>query len=42
MKKRKLEPNKIFAFIGKIVVWTSIWALGVAGGIWAFLQNTIY
>lgn len=25
--KRKLDKNKIYAFIGKTIVWTSIWIL---------------
>ncbi|MEE0865554.1 MAG: hypothetical protein U0L98_01955 [Clostridia bacterium] len=25
--KRKLDKNKIYAFIGRTVVWTSIWFL---------------
>lgn len=25
--KRKLDKNKIYAFLGKTIVWTSIWFL---------------
>ena len=40
--KRRIDANKVYAFVGKVVIWTSSWASGVAFGIWAFLQNTIY
>ena len=25
--KRKLDKNKVYAFIGKVIVWTSMWFL---------------
>lgn len=40
--KRKLDPNKIYAFIGRAVVYSSLYFVAVAGSIWAFCQNTIY
>ncbi len=29
--KRKINPNKVYAFIGRAVVYASIWALSVTG-----------
>lgn len=40
--KRKLDPNKIFAFIGRAVVYSSLYIGTVVFGMWAFCQNTIY
>ena len=40
--KRKLDPNKIYAFIGRAVVYGTIYAGSVAGFVCAFCQNTIY
>lgn len=40
--KRKLDKNKVYAFIGQAIVYTSIWAISVIGTAWAFTQNTIY
>jgi len=34
--------NKIYALIGRAIVYTSLYALAVVGTIWAFMQNTIY
>lgn len=34
--------NKIYALIGRAVVYTSLYAAAVAGTVWAFCQNTIY
>lgn len=42
MKMKKETKEKIYSIIGKIVVYISIWACGVAFVVWAFLQNTIY
>ena len=42
MKRRKLDPNKIYAFIGQAIIYTSIYIGAVAFSMWAFLQNTIY
>lgn len=40
MKKKTKE--KIYAIIGKTVVYIVLWASSVALIVWAFLQNTIY
>ena len=40
--KRKLDPNKIYAFIGRVVVYGTLYIGTVLGGMWAFCQNTIY
>ena len=40
--KRKVNTNKIYELIGRAVVYTSLWAMSVAGTVWAFCQNTIY
>ncbi len=40
--KRKLDKNKIYAFIGRVVVYMSVWIIAVAGSVWVFMQNTIY
>lgn len=37
-----MKKNKIYAFIGRAVVYTSLYALAIAGTVWAFMQNTIY
>lgn len=40
--KRKLDKNKIYAFIGQTVVFSAIYLTAVAGAVWAFCQNTVY
>ena len=41
--KRKLDPNKIYAFIGRAVVYSSLYVGAVLGGMWAFLEcTTVY
>ena len=40
--KRKLDKNKIYAFIGQAVVYSALYFTTVVGTIWAFCQNTIY
>lgn len=42
MKKRRIDPNKVYAFIGRAVVYTGLYIGGVAFLVWAFLQNTVY
>lgn len=37
-----MKKNKIYAFIGRAVVYTSLYAATVLGTVWAFCQNTIY
>lgn len=41
-KRRKLDPNKIYAFIGRAVVYSSGYVLTIVGFVWAFCQNTVY
>lgn len=40
--KRKLDPNKIYAFIGRAVVYSTIYFAAIVGSVYAFCQNTIY
>lgn len=40
--KRKLDKNKVYAFLGRAVVYSSLYIAAVAGTVWAFLQNSIY
>lgn len=40
--KRKIDQNKVYSFIGKAVVYTSLYLGSIAFTVWAFLQNTIY
>ena len=40
--KRKLDTNKIYNFIGRAVVYSSLYIATVAFSVWAFCQNTIY
>ena len=40
--KRKIDPNKVYNFIGRAVVYSTLYFTAVAGTIWAFCQNTIY
>jgi len=40
--KRKLNTNKIYNFIGRAVVYSSLYIAAVAFIIWGFCQNTIY
>ena len=37
--KRKLDPNKIYAFIGRAVVYSSLYVGTVVFGIWAFCDK---
>ncbi len=37
-----MKKNKIYELIGRAVVYTSLYAVAVAGTVWMFLQNTIY
>ena len=34
--------NKIYEFIGRAVVYSSLYIVTVLFGMWAFCQNTIY
>ena len=40
--KRKLDKNKIYALIGRAVVYSSTYIGIILFGFWAFCQNTIY
>lgn len=40
--KRKLDANKIYNFIGRAVVYSSLYIAAIAFMIWGFCQNTIY
>lgn len=40
--KRRIDKNKVYAFIGKAVIYTGLYIGSVAFLIWAFCQNTIY
>lgn len=40
--KRKLDPNKVYKFIGQAVVYSTLYIGAVAGIIWAFGQITVY
>lgn len=40
--KRKLDPNKIYAFIGRAVVYSTIYAGAVIFFIWACTRTVIY
>ena len=40
--KRKLDKNKVYAFIGRAVVYGSIYVASVCFTVWSFLQNTVY
>lgn len=39
---KRINKNKIYGFIGRAVVYSSLYFGAVAGSIWAFCQNTIY
>ena len=39
---RKLNRNKVYAFIGQAVVYIGLYATAVAGTVWAFCQNTVF
>lgn len=40
--KRKLNTNKIYNFIGRAVVYSSLYIATVAFMIWGFLQGMTY
>ena len=39
---RRIDKNKIYAFIGRVVVYGTLYVGSIAFGLWAFSQNTIY
>ena len=40
--KRKLNPNKIYTFIGRAVVYSSLYITAVIFFIWACTRTVIY
>ena len=40
--KRKLDRNKVYAFIGQAVVYSSLYLAAIGFTVWGFMQNTIY
>lgn len=40
--KRKIDKNKVYQFIGRAVVYSTLYISAVAFMIWGFCQNTIY
>lgn len=40
--KRKLDPNKVYRFIGQAVVYSSIYIATLVFSYWAFLQGMTY
>ena len=39
---KKIDKNKVYAFIGRAVVYSTLYIGAIAGFVWSFLQNTIY
>lgn len=39
---KKIDQRKVYAFIGQALVYTTMWAISVAGTVWAVCQNSIY
>jgi hypothetical protein len=40
---KRIDMNKVYAFIGKTVVWTSLWAMSVLGVFYAITNCiTVY
>lgn len=39
---KKIDKNKVYAFIGRAIVYSSLYIAAVVGTAWAFLQNSIY
>lgn len=37
-----MKKNKIYAFIGRVVVYVGLYVGAILFGVWAFMQNTIY
>ena len=40
--RRKIDPNKVYAFIGRIVVYGAFYVGEILLGYWGFLQATVY
>lgn len=41
-KNFRIDPNKVYGFIGQAVVYSSLYVGAVAFMVWGFCQNTIY
>ena len=39
---KRIDKNKVYAFIGRVVVYSTLYIGAVAGFVWAFCQNTIF
>lgn len=39
---KRINKNKVYAFIGRAVVYASGWALAVIGTAWALTRTVIY
>ena len=39
---KRIDKNKVYAFIGRVVVYSSLYIGTVVFWMWAFCQNTIY
>ena len=39
---RKIDKNKVYAFIGKAVVYSLIYIGSIAFGLWALTRITVY
>lgn len=39
---KKIDKNKLYEFIGRAVVYSTMYIGSIAFGVWSFLQNTIY
>lgn len=39
---KKIDKRKVYAFIGRAVVYSSLYMAAIVGTVWAFCQNTIY
>lgn len=40
--KQMKRKEKVYAFIGRTVVYSSLYMAAIVGTVWAFCQNTIY
>jgi hypothetical protein len=38
----KIDKNKIYALIGRVVVYSTIYVGAIASCVFSFLQNTVY
>ena len=39
---KRIDKNKVYAFVGRAVVYTTGYLATIAFCVWAFCQNTIY